>query len=203
MNPSGDSRVKTIEAFPLSWPHGWKRTEKRKRSAFRTTFARSRDDLFRNLKLMGVNNWNVILSTNIPLRRDGLPYAGQANPQDPGVAIYFKHKSKDMVFACDTYHDVTDNVWAVCKTIEAIRGIQRWGASDMMERAFTGFTALPAARGTSWWEILGISRHSTLTEANDAWKKLAKHHHPDKGGSQEKMYEINRAWHEAEKELKA
>lgn len=194
--------MKTIDAFPLAWPQGWKKTLKRKNSAFRTTFAKARDELFRNLKLLGVNDWNVVLSTNIPLRRDGLPYSGQANPEDPGVAIYFKHKDKDMVFACDTYYDVTDNVWAVCKTIEAIRGIQRWGASDMMERAFTGFTALPPAKGSQWWEVLDVPRGAGLLSVKIAYKSLAMKHHPDVGGDPSEMAKINKAFAEAEKELK-
>lgn len=193
--------MKTIDAFPLSWPTGWKRTEERKRSAFRTTFGKGRDDLFRNLKLMGVNDWNVILSTNIPLRRDGLPYSGQANPDDPGVAIYFKHKDKQMVFACDTYFNVTDNIWAVCKTIEAIRGIQRWGASDMMERAFTGFTALPPPKGNQWWEILGVPRGSGILSVKAAYRALAIKFHPDSGGDPSEMVKINQAFEQAEKEL--
>lgn len=193
--------MKTVDAFPLSWPHGWKRSFKRKQSAFRTTFAKARDELFRNLKLMGVGDWNVILSTNIPLRRDGLPYSGQANPDDPGVAIYFKYKEKDMVFACDTYYNATDNLWAVCKTIEAIRGIQRWGASDMMERAFTGFTALPASKGNHWSEILGVSKNSSFEIVKSAYRKLALVSHPDKDGTNEEMAKINKAFSEAEKEL--
>ncbi len=195
-----------IDAFPLQWPVGWKRTNQKKDSRFgNIPFGRARDELFHELELMGVRNWNVILSTNIPLRRDGLPYAGQANPEDPGVAIYFKHNNKDMVFACDTFRSVTDNVWSIRKTIEAIRGIHRWGASDMMERAFTGFQALPEGVSTkeNWWDVLEITRYTSFQEANSAWKRLAKVYHPDNGTApnQEMMYKINRAWHEAEKEL--
>jgi hypothetical protein len=135
-----DQSFKDISVFPLTWPVGWTRTETKKRSAFRTTFGKARDELFRELKLLGVNDWNVILSSNIPVRRDGLPYSGQANPDDPGIAVYFRYKEKPMVlFACDTYINAVDNLWAITKSIEALRGIKRWGASDMLERSFTGF----------------------------------------------------------------
>lgn len=191
-----------IEAFPLSWPDGWKRTSNRLNSRFRVPqFARARDELFRELKLLGVGDWNVILSSNIPLRRDGLPYSGQANPQDPGIAVYFRYKTKPMVFACDTYRNVIDNLWAVTKTIEALRGIKRWGASDMLERSFTGFEALPPARPTNWWEVLGVPRHTNLTAVKSVYRSLALRHHPDAGGSSDMMARINRAWEEAQKEL--
>jgi len=194
-----------IDAFPLQWPDGWKRTSSRKSSVFKfnSSFGRARDELFHELKLMGVGDWNVILSTNVPLRKDGLPYSGQANPQDPGVAVYFKYKNQDMVFACDTYRKVEDNLWAIRKTIEALRGIQRWGASDMMERSFTGFTALPAPAATvkkEWWDVLELRRDASKESIKERYRLLANIYHPDKpNGSTEKMSELNKAYEEGMK----
>lgn len=192
-----------IDAYPLSWPTGWKRTQYKKTSKFKTTFAVARDHLMRELKLMGVNNstynTHIVLSSNVPLRRDGLPLAGQSNPKDPGVAVYFIYKGKPMVFACDTYPKVEDNLHAVTKTVEALRGIERWGASSMMERAFTGFTALPPSSGTTWWEILQVSQRATEDEIKSAFRRLAKVHHPDQGGSEHMMSKLNNAYTEAMK----
>lgn len=182
-----------IDSFPLCWPVGWKRTAARGRSQFRTSFVKAREQLFSELKLLGCPNFNVILSSNIPLRKDGLPYAGQANPTDPGFAVYFRLKDKPMVFACDQYIAATDNLYAIVKSIEALRGIKRWGASDMMERSFTGFQALPPAKN-SWWEILGVAQTATANEIRDAWRELAKQNHPDRGGSVDKMSKINNAY---------
>lgn len=199
--------MKNITAFPLQWPDGWPRAKNRTSSKFgaHISFSRARDELLMELKRMGVTNnfvnTNVVLSTNVTLRQDGLPYAGQANPHDPGVAVYFIYRGKNMVFACDTYRNVIDNMWAIRKTIEALRGMERWGASDMMERAFTGFQALPPAQSKAWWDVLGVSRSASLEQVSKAWKDLAKKYHPDRGGSEQKMSEINRAWHEAEREL--
>lgn len=192
--------MKNIDSFPLTWPQGWVRSKVKKKSAFKTTFAKARDELFRELKLMGVGDWNVILSTNIPLRNDGLPYAGQKNPQDSGVAVYFKYKSKDMVFACDTFILVTDNLWAIKKTIEALRGIERWGASDMLERSFTGFQAIAAPQSEKWFEILGVSESATKEEIKSAWRDKAKLYHPDQGGSDEMMTKINKAYEQGSKD---
>lgn len=194
--------MKNISAYPLNWPQGWKRVTCRKRGKFNcNTLERATSELLHELHLMGVGDWNVIISTNVPLRRDGLPYSGMANPVDSGAAVYFKYKEKNMVFACDTYVNVIDNVWAIRHTIEALRGIQRWGASDMMERSFTGFEALPPARGKNWWEILEVPRQADLAFIKDAYKKKAIEFHPDKtGGSHDMMAEVNRAWSEAEKE---
>lgn len=188
-----------INSFPLSWPVGWKRKTNREKSQFGTkTFARVRDMLFHELKLMGVPDWNVVLSTNIPLRRDGLPYSGMGQPGDPGVAVYFRYKEKPMVFACDNFNKIEDNLYAICKTIDAIRGMKRWGASEMMERTFTGFQALPAPKKKrDWWDILEVRRDSSPEVIRSNYLRLARDHHPDRGGSLDRMAEINRAYEES------
>lgn len=44
------------------------------------------------------------------------------------------------------------------------------------------------------YQILGISRNSSEDDIKRAYKRLAREHHPDKGGSNEKFQEINRAY---------
>ncbi|NJP11409.1 MAG: hypothetical protein HC866_19605 [Leptolyngbyaceae cyanobacterium RU_5_1] len=77
--------------YPLHYPLGWQRTKFPQRSRFNPTrdrtFAECRDELLRQLNLLGASK--VILSTNIPLRSDGLPYARFKIPDDKGVAAYF------------------------------------------------------------------------------------------------------------------
>lgn len=80
---------------------------------------------------------------------------------------------------------------AIQRTIEAIRGIERWGASEMMERAFQAFEALPAPK--SCWEVLGLRPGATDEEIQAAYRTKAKGAHPDAGGSQTAMSELNRA----------
>lgn len=191
------------EAFPLSWPVGWPRTKTPTSSRFDVSFAAARDGLFDQLRLLGAKL--PVLSTNVPLRRDGLPYANQPEPTDRGAAIYFVLSGKSMVFACDRWDRVKDNVRALEKTIEAIRGIERWGASDMLERAFSGFVAL-AAPGTkkTWREVFGFHdiQMPSAAELNRTWRDLAARRHPDAGGSHDLMAELNAARAEALKEIK-
>lgn len=187
-----------VDAYPLSWPTGWKRTTYKTNSRFKTSFAVARDLLFRELKLMGVSNsyssQKIVLSTNVPLRLDGIPLARQSNPKDSGVSVFFIYKGKHMVFACDTYNKVEDNLYAITKTVEALRGIERWGASTMLERAFTGFAALPSAQGENWYEVLLVPSNATEEQIRKAYKALANIHHPDHGGSPEMMAKINKAY---------
>jgi len=190
-----------IESFPLYWPEGWARTKYRQESRFKTGFGAARQLLFAEIARMG--GTRPILSTNVPLRNDGMPRANMPNPTDPGVAVYFVYKKNDMVFACDKYHKVMDNIYAIAKTIDAMRGIERWGASDMMERAFRGFKALPEQASQPWRDVLGISHEVKPTPAliSERFRELAKQHHPDLGGDADKLNEVVQARDLALKEL--
>lgn len=185
---------KGVEAYPLYWPEGWQRTKWRQQSKFKTGFGAARNFLFAELERMGASK--IVLSTNIPLRNDGLPRANvRPDFGDPGVAVYFERKGKRMVFACDKFVQAYDNIYAIAKTIEAMRGIERWGASDMMERAFSGFKQLAAENeGPSWWGVLQVRAGATVEEIEAAYRQLAKIAHPDAPtGSHEAMSALNAA----------
>lgn len=186
------------EAYPLHWPEGWPRTKRPEHSRFDVTLAAARDGLINEIRLMGGRY--PVLSSNAELRRDGLPYARQSEPEDAGVAVYFERKGKQMVFACDRWVRIRDNVRAIQKTIEAMRGIERWGASDMLERAFSAFEALPPPGRRPWRDVLGLVGDVTLADVHRAYRMAAMKAHPDVGGTSEAMEELVRARDEAIKE---
>jgi hypothetical protein len=187
------------EAYPLYWPYGWKRTTYREDSRFKTGFGAARIALSAEIDRMGGSS--VIISTNVPLRNDGMPRASSPEPKDAGVAVYFKYKKRDMVFACDKYRYTRDNIYAIAKTIEALRGIERWGASDMMERAFTGFVGLPEKASQPWREILDLPQDATVAEIETSFRTLAKVNHPDNGGNRDRFEAIVAARKQALAEL--
>lgn len=138
------------------------------------------------------------------------------SPKDPGVAVYFKLRipkpfpkpdaEMDIVFACDKWKTVQENITAVSKHIDAMRGQDRWGAYEM-ERAFSGYQALPEHAGqgsnNTWWADLGFSsRPHQLDVCEENYRKLSQVHHPDRGGLKEKMISINLAIQKAREELK-
>ena len=182
-------------SYPLSWPLGRPRSPERWDASFTSSFASARDGLLHELRLMGADG--LVLSTNVELRRDGLPYAGRT-PDDPGVAVYFSWRKQQYAFACDCWQKVEHNLQAIRKTIEAVRGIARWGTGEMVSAAFTGFLALPEeaspASCQAWWEILGVDRLASRDEINVAYRYLAKISHPDQPrGSHELMQRLNEA----------
>jgi hypothetical protein len=63
---------------------------------------------------------------------------------------YLLHRSRDeheYVLACDLFREVRLNMHAIALTVEAMRQIERCGASSMLERAFRGFMAALPAKG--------------------------------------------------------
>ena len=179
-----------IEAYPLTWPPGRARMRSTQEPNFRTALGKAIQGVRSEVDSLGGRQ--LIISSNLPLRRDGIPYASASQPLDRGVAVYFTYKSKPMCFACDRWTKVEDNMWAIAKTIEALRGIERWGSGQMVEQAFTGFAALPAP--ASWWQTLGLrSPNASRAEIDEAHRRLAMQNHPDRGGNTEKMAAINRA----------
>lgn len=183
-----------IEAFPLHWPTGYTRTKNRERSQFKQTMEGAQRFLREEIRRLGASR--LIISTNIPLRNDGGMYASYMGKRidDPGVAIYFKYKSKDISMCCDKYQTVWENTYALGKGIEALRGMERWGVSDFIDRAFTGFTALPPPKTETWYSVLEVPEHASVQEIKDAYRKKVKTHHPDAGGSADSFRRLNEAY---------
>jgi hypothetical protein len=187
----------TIEAYPLQWPEGWSRTQswKRQSGKFDTTLGKARDGLLAEIKRLG--GLHPVISSNLKLRQDGLPYAAQPKLDDPGIAVYFDYKAKPMCFACDRYSKQEANLRAIELTIAALRGIERWGASDMIERAFTGFAAIGHQQPEHWSDVLGVPRNATRDEIETEWRRLRSLHHPDKGGNPQTFQTVKEAYEAA------
>jgi hypothetical protein len=192
-----------INAHPLTWPVSWRRTppHQRKRSRYQVSFGRARDEVVHSLGLMGVSRHDVIISTNVPLRRDGLPYADMREPDDPGVAVYWSKigkQTEQRVIPCDSWRTVRDNLRAVGLALEALRQLERTGAKEILDRAFTGFAALPPAPSEEedWRRVLfpdGSWKLVTKERIEERYRELSLVAHPDRGGSHDAMVRLNRA----------
>ena len=198
----------TQSAYPLQWPIDWPRTPRRRpNERYQVTFAQARDDLLHSLDVLGAKRSSIIISSNIPIRRDGIPYANYLEPQDPGIAVYWTQRRGKReiprVLACDRWSRVRDNIRALGLSIDALRMLDRSGASQVLERAFQGFTALPGSR-RHWRQVLDLTFDGiTEVEIREAYRSLARERHPDVGGSHEAMAELNAARDEALKEIGA
>lgn len=181
-------------SYPLTWPTGWKRSSRSEGSRFgKCSMEFASQAVLRELRSMGVPDYRVIVSTNVRLRQDGLPLSNQRQPQDAGAAVYFKLKGKDCVLACDKWNRVECNLWAIAKHIDALRGQERWGVGTL-DQAFAGYAALPPPSGSrDWWSVLGVDRAASMDVIKGAYRDLARALHPDQGGSNNQMAELNGA----------
>lgn len=168
------------EGYPLKYPLNWKRTPsyERKRSAFKSTFARARDNLLNEVRLMG--GLYPIISSNLMLKKDGFPYSNQREPEDSGVAVYFMLYKKQQCIPCDKWKTTTENLIAIGKTINALRSIERWGSKEMVEASFQGFQSLPFyENGIKVDTINYFDGCYTEQEIRVKYRELAKQLHPD------------------------
>lgn len=185
----------TIRAYPLSWPSSQKRTKRpysnprfsRKHSALSTC-----QNIISEINLMGGRK--IIISTNIRLRMDGLPYSNQRSPKDTGVAVYFNFNEEQKCIANDQWDKVEHNLHSVARTLHALRQISRDGGSTLFKSAFRGFKALPEPEVPKpWYIILEVNEEAGTATVLESFERLAKKKHPDVGGSDHEMRELLRA----------
>lgn len=181
-----------IEAYPLHWPIGWKREQNPQQSKFQTPLVDARVGLTRQLELLGARN--IIISSNAELTRSGDIAARQRRIDDTGVAVYFTLRGNQRCIPCDKWTLLADNLHAIELTVEALRGLERWGAKDMVDAAFAGFEALPEGGDDPWHVTLNVSPVAAIEEIEAAYRRLAKQLHPDLGGNAEDFHALERAY---------
>ncbi|MFL5786726.1 MAG: DnaJ domain-containing protein [Flavisolibacter sp.] len=216
-----------MEAYPLYWPLNKKRTpaDQRKRAAFHVREIKTSTNGIssysyqtkKNVSLAEACNRvlseltkysrvghpyrvlkdSIIISSNVPIKNNGLPYSGWKQPEDPGVAVYFTLDGKPYCLPCDKWDRVEDNVAAIAAHIAAMRGIERWGVGEAHD-VFTGFKALPENTFSEKdiWSTLGLSaKPASINVVHSAYKSKAKEVHPDTvNGSNEAFHRLQEAY---------
>lgn len=162
--------------------------------------------VFYELERLGVKHVqdDVVISTNLRVNMSGMPRGGQGEPSDPGAAVYWELKGVRQTMAIDQYYRVADNLAAIAASLEAMRAIERHGGAEILQRAFTGFAALPQnAGGRPWRLVLGFGPENlpTLEAVEASFRRRARESHPDAGGSEAAMQELNAARDQARAEL--
>jgi hypothetical protein len=193
------------DAYPLRWPDGWARTSagQRRTARYKVSIESAVKELHETLGLMGALSGSIVISSNVPPRNAlGTPRNDGFNVGDPGVSVWWNTRAHGQrVIACDRWATVRENVRACGLAVEALRAMERAGATQILERAFTAFGALPAAAAAAvvrpWWEVLGFPEALigalTAPVIEARFRELAPKAHPDRGGTNEAMAELNNA----------
>jgi hypothetical protein len=181
-------------AFPLAWPPAFPRSEKREAGQFKTTLEGALRNVEQSLHRFGVDSRKsvtaIVISSNYTL--------GVRSPADPGVAVYFAWDGMQVCIPVDRYATLAANLQAIHHIVEARRTELRHGTLHLVRATFRGFAALPAP-GRPWRDVLGLEAGATRDQLEAAYRRLAAERHPDRGGSDAMMAELNLAVAEARK----
>lgn len=185
-----------IPAYPLQWPEGLPRTERKASSQFKTPLNTALNNVRKSLQMFGNDSskpvTGIVLSSNV----GGLTFE---RPKDSGIAAWFTWDGEQRCIAVDRYEKPECNLQAIHHIIEARRTEMRHGGLHIVRQTFKGFTALPAPEKPDCWKVLGVSPKATLDEIEAAFRAKVRKAHPDAGGSNQEMIVLNWAREQARK----
>jgi hypothetical protein len=102
---------------------------------------------------------------------------------------------------CMRFHEYAENLRAIYLILDSLRKAHDRGILSELARAAIAF--LPPGSATvkrAWYEVLGVTPTTPMTVVKAAYKALASERHPDAGGSDEAMSELNAAYEEYRRE---
>ena len=149
-----------------------------------------------------INTMKKMKATNLKVNRDLLK---------GDVDIIFDRGGKRYVFRCSTYDLQLDNYRASQLCIEYLyRALEAYGVSSteeglfdrVFDNFFLGWEARPdddvlmIGDQSAWYEILGVKPDAEKKVVINAYKSLAKIHHPDAGGEKETFIKLRKAYEE-------
>lgn len=133
-----------------------------------------------------------------------------------GAKITFDRGGKRYVSACDTYDNEKDNLRAAQLAIEYTYRIAdvydvdfgESGQVDLIDRLFLPFEATPDPNimmlpSGSWHDVLGVDKDASEAAIRNAYRALARDHHPDAGGDAETFKRIRAAYEEGIEHVKS
>lgn len=152
----------------LEWPRP--RTEKPRASQFRTSWARSLVKLEEEIGRSGGSDVEIgIVATPDQLTYGGFPRAN-LRVLYRGVEVSFERDGRRLAFRTDAYPFLHDNIHAIALTLEALRAVERYGATSGEQ--WSGFAALTAGGPDP-------ERGRRLVEAAGDLRKALRATHPD------------------------
>jgi hypothetical protein len=184
----------------LAWPAHLNRTPREHRTESRYgahSWAQAKEKLVSELGRW--NAYNITICCDY-VNPKGTLTGRPRRDDDPGVAVYFRVGQCDYSLACDGYFRPEDNLWDIHLYLTEKRALTRRKTSQSLEQELAGFKALPPP-AKAWHEVLGIYPDASLDEAEAIFRAKAKKAHPDAGGSESQMLELNQAIEEARRQL--
>ena len=124
------------------------------------------------------------------------------------VKVIFDRNGKRYVKRCNKWEYALDNLRAIQLSIEYLyRAVEVYGVEGeefdtVFNSIFIGIEATPddsvlmIGNQDNWYEVLGVDINSTKNEIMNAYRSLAKIHHPDVGGNTDTFQKLRKAYEE-------
>lgn len=152
------------------------KTEQPKPSLFRTDWDRSLKKLAEEVEKSGGDELLIsIVATPDQLTLAGYPKSG-FKVLYRGVEVSFKKDGRRVAFHVDAFPRLHDNIHAIALTLEALRAVDRYGATTGAEQ-YAGFAQLTSGG-------VDLDRGRRLVEQHGTIKAALLATHPDKGGNE-------------------
>jgi hypothetical protein len=187
-------------SYPLVWPTGRPRTEHPRHSVFKASLYEATNGVNYQLHLLGASN--VSITSNMRLGASSQLLSRQTS-EDTGIAVYFDYDGSRHVVAIDRFCAFWENMRAIEKSLEALRGLERWGGAEIVKTSLGGFKELPQTiivtqeTRRQWWDVLQVSQSADWDIIEAAYKRLLHKTHPDKGGTAHTFQEVQQAYRQA------
>ncbi len=149
------------------------------------SWAATQQDLATEFERWGVTDWD----TNYP--RGARFESYNQSETDRAVTLRYVLRGKSVNLKMSEQPRAVDNIRVLYKVIESLRLNEVRGMNEVFEQAYLQLASPEHKK--SPWEVLNIMPGTPLMVAEAAYKHLAMTAHPDRGGSQEQMKDLNEA----------
>lgn len=129
-----------------------------------------------------------------------IPRNGKGTWGEAVITFYVNDSKQEL--RCDRFPDYRDNLRALYLILDALRKAQERGILQELARAAVAF--LPPApdqpRKRPWYEVLQVTPKTAAEVVKASYRALSMTAHPDKGGSEGAMAELNEAYEQFKRE---
>lgn len=188
----------------------WLKPKTRQRTRFSASWSDTLDLLY--TEVAALDGKDLVLEVDIhetDLRLDGTIRA-RARAASPAVIVSFSTPAGALMFRCDRYtaahygqpDDWQQNVRAIALTLQALRAVDRYGATSSGEQ-YAGWRQLattPAAHPDPWQTLTALAGADVANDRASIIRRARRNAHPDNGGSHELWLQFTAAYDALEAE---
>lgn len=178
-----------------------------KRSPFRGAWSNTLTVLEREIEHLRGTDIIVQVALGLEdIRNDGWPRSN-VRPRTPDVRVSFQSKIGPLLYECNTFDSWEQNIRAIALGLERLRAVDRYGITKANEQ-YKGWKQLPAGgaiEASEWPNTESAAKFlmklagwqvpvaDVLHNPRPCWIDASKNAHPDTGGSDVLMAQVNRA----------